>query len=85
MNSAARYPKVMRRSLHRQRGAVAIIDGLAPAALSGFVGFVPDPGKPYVTCGELRNRADACAPSAALDRTGAIGVSVAATGGPHCN
>ena len=59
MNSAARHPKVMRRSLHRQRGAVAIIVGLALAVMIGFVGLALDLGKLYVTRSELQNSADA--------------------------
>ncbi|VWB83803.1 pilus assembly protein TadG [Burkholderia lata] len=81
MNSAARYPKVMRRSLHRQRGAVAIIVGLALAVMIGFVGLALDLGKLYVTRSELQNSADACALSAARDLTGAISLSVAEADG----
>ncbi|AIO26191.1 pilus assembly protein TadG [Burkholderia cepacia] len=81
MNSAARYPKVMRRSLHRQRGAVAIIVGLALAVMIGFVGLALDLGKLYVTRSELQNSADACALSAARDLTSAISLSVAEANG----
>ncbi|NHV28157.1 pilus assembly protein TadG-related protein [Burkholderia sp. D-99] len=81
MNSAARYPKVMRRSLHRQRGAVAIIVGLALAVMIGFVGLALDLGKLYVTRSELQNSADACALSAARDLTGAISLTVAEADG----
>ncbi|ALX16777.1 pilus assembly protein TadG [Burkholderia cepacia JBK9] len=81
MNSAARYPKVMRRSLHRQRGAVAIIVGLALAVMIGFVGLALDLGKLYVTRSELQNSADACALSAARDLTSAISLSVAEADG----
>ncbi|VWD28946.1 MULTISPECIES: pilus assembly protein TadG-related protein [Burkholderia] len=81
MNSAARHPKVMRRSLHRQRGAVAIIVGLALAVMIGFVGLALDLGKLYVTRSELQNSADACALSAARDLTGAISLSVAEADG----
>ena len=81
MNSAARHPKVMRRSLHRQRGAVAIIVGLALAVMIGFVGLALDLGKLYVTRSELQNSADACALSAARDLTSAISLSVAEADG----
>ncbi|MBN3769679.1 pilus assembly protein TadG-related protein [Burkholderia sp. Se-20378] len=81
MNSAARHPKVMRRSLHRQRGAVAIIVGLSLAVMIGFVGLALDLGKLYVTRSELQNSADACALSAARDLTGAISLSVAEADG----
>ncbi|RQS35409.1 pilus assembly protein TadG [Burkholderia sp. Bp8992] len=81
MNSAARYPKVTRRNLHRQRGAVAIIVGLALAVMIGFVGLALDLGKLYVTRSELQNSADACALSAARDLTSAISLSVAEADG----
>ncbi|WP_423396120.1 pilus assembly protein TadG-related protein [Burkholderia sp. LMG 21824] len=81
MNSAVRYPKAMRRSRHRQRGAVAIIVGLALAVMIGFVGLALDLGKLYVTRSELQNSADACALSAARDLTGAISLSVAEADG----
>ncbi|PXX33785.1 MULTISPECIES: pilus assembly protein TadG-related protein [Burkholderia] len=81
MSSAARYPKVTRRGLHRQRGAVAIIVGLALAVMIGFVGLALDLGKLYVTRSELQNSADACALSAARDLTSAISLSVAEADG----
>ena len=81
MTSAARYPKVTRRGLHRQRGAVAIIVGLALAVMIGFVGLALDLGKLYVTRSELQNSADACALSAARDLTSAISLSVAEADG----
>ncbi|WP_321781998.1 pilus assembly protein TadG-related protein [Burkholderia pyrrocinia] len=81
MSSAARYPKVTRRGLHRQRGAVAIIVGLALAVMIGFVGLALDLGKLYVTRSELQNSADACALSAARDLTSAISLSVAEANG----
>ncbi|NTZ81501.1 pilus assembly protein TadG [Burkholderia metallica] len=81
MNRAARYPKVTRRSLHRQRGAVAIIVGLSLAVMIGFVGLALDLGKLYVTRSELQNSADACALSAARDLTSAISLSVAEADG----
>ncbi|KML43867.1 pilus assembly protein TadG [Burkholderia cepacia] len=81
MSSATRYPKVTRRGLHRQRGAVAIIVGLALAVMIGFVGLALDLGKLYVTRSELQNSADACALSAARDLTSAISLSVAEADG----
>ncbi|WGY72958.1 pilus assembly protein TadG [Burkholderia cepacia] len=81
MNRAARHPKVTRRGLHRQRGAVAIIVGLALAVMIGFVGLALDLGKLYVTRSELQNSADACALSAARDLTSAISLSVAEADG----
>lgn len=81
MNSAARHPKVTRRGLHRQRGAVAIIVGLSLAVMIGFVGLALDLGKLYVTRSELQNSADACALSAARDLTSAISLSVAEADG----
>ncbi|UVE70264.1 pilus assembly protein TadG-related protein (plasmid) [Burkholderia pyrrocinia] len=81
MSSAARYPKVTRRGLQRQRGAVAIIVGLALAVMIGFVGLALDLGKLYVTRSELQNSADACALSAARDLTSAISLSVAEADG----
>ncbi|MBR8458057.1 pilus assembly protein TadG-related protein [Burkholderia dolosa] len=81
MSSAARRPKAVRRGLHRQRGAVAIIVGLALAVMIGFVGLALDLGKLYVTRSELQNSADACALSAARDLTSAISLSVAEANG----
>ncbi|WP_175884964.1 TadE/TadG family type IV pilus assembly protein [Burkholderia sp. BCC0044] len=81
MNRAARYPKRTRRSLHRQRGAVAIIVGLSLAVMIGFVGLALDLGKLYVTRSEMQNSADACALSAARDLTSAISLSVAEANG----
>ncbi|CAG9201403.1 TadE/TadG family type IV pilus assembly protein [Burkholderia vietnamiensis] len=81
MSSAARHPKLTRRSLHRQRGAVAIVVGLALAVMIGFVGLALDLGKLYVTRSELQNSADACALSAARDLTSAISLSVAEADG----
>jgi hypothetical protein len=70
MSSAARHPKLTRRGLHRQQGAVAFIVGLAL-----------DFGKLYVTRSELQNSADSCALSAARDLTSAIGLQVAEADG----
>ncbi|KVF21331.1 pilus assembly protein TadG [Burkholderia vietnamiensis] len=81
MSSATRHPKLTRRSLHRQRGAVAIVVGLALAVMIGFVGLALDLGKLYVTRSELQNSADACALSAARDLTSAISLSVAEADG----
>ncbi|WP_244135040.1 hypothetical protein [Burkholderia sp. BCC0322] len=42
MNGAARYPQAVRRSRHRQRGAVAIVAGLAlPATMPPFTTTLP--------------------------------------------
>lgn len=81
MSSAARHPKATRRGLNRQRGAVAVIVGLALAVMIGFVGLALDLGKLYVTRSELQNSADACALSAARDLTSAISLSVAEADG----
>lgn len=81
MSSAARHPKLTRRSLRRQQGAVAIIVGLALAVMIGFVGLALDLGKLYVTRSELQNSADACALSAARDLTSAISLSVSEANG----
>ncbi|RQR37398.1 MULTISPECIES: pilus assembly protein TadG-related protein [unclassified Burkholderia] len=81
MSSAARHPKLTRRSLRRQQGAVAIIVGLALAVMIGFVGLALDLGKLYVTRSELQNSADACALSAARDLTSAISLQVAEADG----
>ena len=81
MSSAARHPKLTRRGLHRQQGAVAIIVGLALAVMIGFVGLALDLGKLYVTRSELQNSADACALSAARDLTSAISLQVAEADG----
>ncbi len=70
MSSAVRRPNLTRRGLHRRRGAVAIIVGLAL-----------DRGKLYVTRSEPQNSADACALSAAHDLTSAIGLTVAEADG----
>lgn len=81
MTSAARHPKLTRRSLRRQQGAVAIIVGLALAVMIGFVGLALDLGKLYVTRSELQNSADACALSAARDLTSAISLQVSEADG----
>ncbi|WP_321807510.1 pilus assembly protein TadG-related protein [Burkholderia sp. BCC1993] len=81
MSSAARHPKLTRRGMHRQRGAVAIIVGLALAVMIGFVGLALDLGKLYVTRSELQNSADACALSAARDLTSAISLQVSEADG----
>ncbi|PFH20352.1 pilus assembly protein TadG-related protein [Burkholderia sp. JKS000303] len=81
MSSATRRPNPTRRGLHHQRGAVAIIVGLALAVMIGFVGLALDLGKLYVTRSELQNSADACALSAARDLTGAISLTVAEADG----
>ncbi|WP_175719563.1 pilus assembly protein TadG-related protein [Burkholderia anthina] len=81
MSSATRRPNLTRRGLHRQRGAVAIIVGLALAVMIGFVGLALDLGKLYVTRSELQNSADACALSAARDLTSAISLQVSEANG----
>ena len=81
MSSAARRPKLTRRCLRRQQGAVAIIVGLALAVMIGFVGLALDLGKLYVTRSELQNSADACALSAARDLTSAISLQVSEANG----
>ncbi|WP_321850943.1 Tad domain-containing protein [Burkholderia diffusa] len=81
MSSAARHPKLTRRGMRRQQGAVAIIVGLALAVMIGFVGLALDLGKLYVTRSELQNSADSCALSAARDLTSAISLQVAEADG----
>ena len=81
MSSATRRPNLTRCGLHRQRGAVAIIVGLALAVMIGFVGLALDLGKLYVTRSELQNSADACALSAARDLTSAISLQVSEANG----
>lgn len=57
-------------TIHRQRGAVAIITALSLAVLIGFAGLALDGGHLYVTKTELQNAADACALSASYELTG---------------
>lgn len=65
----------------RQRGAVAVIVGIAIVVLVGFLGLALDLGKLYVSKSELQNRADACALAAARDLTGATPLAVAEAAG----
>jgi len=51
----------------KQRGAVAIITGLAMVVLVGFAGLALDGGRLYLTKTELQNAADACALAAAYE------------------
>ncbi|MCA8274732.1 hypothetical protein LGN17_19790 [Burkholderia sp. AU30280] len=56
MNGAARYPQVMHRSRHCQRGAVAIVAGLAPAAtMPPFTTTLPRESLTFATGGANRN------------------------------
>jgi Flp pilus assembly protein TadG len=52
-----------------QRGAIAIIVGLALIALVGAVGLALDSGRLFVTKTELQNAADACALAASRELT----------------
>ncbi len=61
-----RVPK----SARAQRGAVAIIVGLAMAVLVGFAGLALDGGRLYVNKTELQNAADGCALAASYELTG---------------
>jgi Flp pilus assembly protein TadG len=66
----------------KERGAIAILVGLALVALIGFVGLALDLGKLYVVKSELQNSADSCALAAARDLTGAtIDLSVSEAAG----
>ncbi len=65
----------------RQRGAVAIIMGLAIVVLVGFVGLALDLGKLYVAKSELQNSADSCALASARDLTGATPLAVSEAAG----
>ncbi|MGE5469745.1 MAG: pilus assembly protein TadG-related protein [Bacteroidota bacterium] len=56
-------------SRNSQRGAVAIIVGLALAVLVGFAGLAIDLGRLYVNKTELQNAADACALAASRELT----------------
>jgi len=56
---------------NKQRGAVAIITGLAMVVLVGFAGLALDGGRLYVNKTELQNAADSCALAAAFELTGA--------------
>ena len=62
----------------RQRGAVAIVVGLAMAVLVGFIGLALDGGHLYLTKTELQNGADACALAASYELTGAPTIPAAA-------
>lgn len=64
----------MRRQHHqlpnRQRGAVAVVVGLAIVVLVGFLGLVIDLGRMFVIKTELQNSTDACALAAAQELNG---------------
>src|SRR5688500_7098217 len=51
----------------RQRGAVLVILGISLAVLIGFLGFVVDLGRLFVTKTELQSAMDACALAAAAE------------------
>ena len=64
----------MRRLSHqlpkRQRGAVAVVVGLAIFVLVGMIGLALDMGQMFVNKTELQNAADACALAAARELDG---------------
>jgi len=64
----------MRRQLHqlpkRQRGAVAVVVGIAILVLVGMIGLALDLGQMFVNKTELQNAADACALAAARELDG---------------
>lgn len=62
----------------RQRGAVAIVVGLALVVMMGFIGLAIDGGHLYLTKSELQNGADACALAASYELTGAPEIPTAA-------
>jgi hypothetical protein len=57
-------------SPHRQRGAVAVVVGLAIFVLVGMIGLALDMGQMFVNKTELQNAADACALAAARELDG---------------
>ena len=57
----------VRRIGSRQRGAVLVILGISLAVLIGFLGFVVDLGRLFVTKTELQSAMDACALAAAAE------------------
>jgi hypothetical protein len=63
--SGRQYPK----GRTAQRGAVAVLVGLALAVLVGFAGLALDLGHLYVTKTELQDAADACALAASRELT----------------
>ncbi|MET1085143.1 MAG: Tad domain-containing protein [Burkholderiales bacterium] len=54
-------------TLHRQKGAVMILVGIAGAVLIGFLGLVIDLGRLFVTKTELQSGMDACSLAAAAE------------------
>lgn len=54
-------------TLHRQKGAVMILVGIAGAVLIGFLGLVIDLGHLFVTKTELQSAMDACSLAAAAE------------------
>lgn len=60
------------RQFNRQRGAVAVIVGLAIALLVGMVGLVLDLGRLYIAKTELQNAADAAALAGAKELNGSL-------------
>lgn len=62
----------------RQRGAVAIIVGLALVVMVGFIGLALDGGHLYLSKTELQNGADACALAASYELTGAPAIAAEA-------
>ena len=54
-------------TLHRQKGAVMILVGIAGAVLIGFLGLVVDLGRLFVTKTELQSGMDACSLAAAAE------------------
>jgi len=66
-----RLKQQMIQTRQRQRGAVAIIVGIAIVILVGMIGLVVDLGHLFVFKTELQNSADSCALSAAKELDGA--------------
>lgn len=65
-------------SLHRQRGAVAVLTAITIVVLVGFLGLVVDLGVVYVRKTELQNAADAAALAGARELNGtAAGIGLA--------
>jgi len=56
--------------MHRQKGVVAIVVGLAIFVLIGFIGLAVDLGHLFVVKAEMQNSMDACALAAAKELTG---------------